>query len=235
MDVARLSLMSVVRSFYYATTSVSENVFRQTEFADSEYRRLVWWRDGMPDSSDSPTDLELVDAINGGDHDAFETLYYRYNDWVTQLAYRFTGNHDDALDVLQETFAYLVRKFPGFELTARMTTFLYPAVRNLSIAARKKRQQATSSDENLDLFPQAVEEDMTVRDDFSELLNSLSDAHREILLLRFVDDLTQPEIAETLQLPLGTVKSRLHHAVHAVKNSPAVAALLARERSKPAD
>lgn len=186
---------------------------------------------GMPAAADNPTDLELVDAINGGDQQAFATLYHRYKDWVTSLAFRFTGNHDDALDVLQETFAYLVRKFPGFELTAQMTTFLYPAVRNLSIAARKKRVRATSSDENLDLFPQAEEEDTTARDDFSNMLSSLSDAHREILLLlmRFVDDMTQPEIAAALELPLGTVKSRLHHAVQSVKNSPAVAAMLARE------
>lgn len=181
----------------------------------------------MSDDLDNQTDLQLVAAINVGDHDAFTTLYHRYKDWVVSLAFRFTGNHDDALDVLQETFAYLVRKFPGFELTAQMTTFLYPAVRNLSIAARRKKQRATSSDENLDLFPQAEPTDSTNRDEFAEMLASLSDAHREILLMRFVDDLTQPEIAAALDLPLGTVKSRLHHAVQAVRNSPAVAAFLA--------
>lgn len=186
----------------------------------------------MPVAPDNRTDIELVDAINVGDQDAFAVLYHRYKDWVTGLAFRFTGNHDDALDVLQETFAYVVRKFPGFELTAQMTTFLYPAVRNLSIAARKKRQRATSRGENLDLFPQKNQEDTTARDDFSEMLNSLSDAHREILLMRFVDDMTQPEIAAALELPLGTVKSRLHHAVQAVRNSPAAAALVAREQSK---
>ena len=58
-----------------------------------------------------------------------------------RLATRFTGNADDALDVLQETFAYFFRKFPGFVLSAKMTTFLYPVLRNLSIAARKKRSR----------------------------------------------------------------------------------------------
>ena len=181
----------------------------------------------MADEPNKQTDLQLVAAINAGDQDAFAVLYHRYRDWVTGLAYRFTNHHDDSLDVLQETFAYLVRKFPGFELTAQMTTFLYPAVRNLSIAARKKRQRATSSDENLDVFPVAPQEDSLARDEFTQLLNSLSDAHREILLMRFVDDLTQPEIAAALEVPLGTVKSRLHHAVQAVKTSPAVAMLLA--------
>ena len=174
----------------------------------------------------SLSDLELVDAINRGDQQAFATLYHKYKDWVHGLAFRFTGHHDDSLDVVQETFAYLVRKFPGFELTAQMTTFLYPAVRNLSIAARRKRQKATSAEEDLDLFPKAEAEDTSARDDFSAMLSSLSDAHREILLMRFVDDMTQPEIAAALEMPLGTVKSRLHHAIQSVKNSPAVATLL---------
>lgn len=177
--------------------------------------------------SDQSSDEELVAAINSGDQAAFAVLYHRHKDWVLSLAFRFTGNHDDALDVMQETFSYLVRKFPGFELTARMTTFLYPAVKNLSIAARKKRQRATGGGENLDLF--CAEQDdasTTDREDFAALLSGLSDSHREILLMRFVDDLTQPEIAQALELPLGTVKSRLHHAVNAVRNSPALAAIL---------
>ena len=180
----------------------------------------------MAHEADNRTDLELVAAINDGDEHAFEVIYVRYRDWVTNLAYRFTGHHDDALDVMQETFAYFVRKFPGFELTAQITTFFYPAVRNLSIAARKKRQRSTSSEENFDLFAEPEADESLHRDEFSEMLKSLSDAHREILLMRFVDNMTQPEIAEALDLPLGTVKSRLHHAVQAVRNSPAVAALL---------
>ena len=180
----------------------------------------------MSQADDSQTDLELIALINDGDQNAFAILYNRYKDWVVGLAYRFTGHHDDALDVMQETFSYLVRKFPGFELTAQMTTFLYPAVRNLSIAARKKRQRATSSEENFDLFAETEAGGDPDRDEFASLLKSLSDNHREILLMRFVDDMTQPEISEALGLPLGTVKSRLHHAVQAVKNSPAAMKLM---------
>lgn len=180
----------------------------------------------MTDDLEKLTDLELIAAINNGDDAAFAVIYHRYKDWVAGLAYRFCGHHDDAMDVLQETFAYFVRKFPGFVLTAQMTTFLYPAVRNLSIAARKKRHRATSSEENFDLFAEREAEDSLQRDEFSDLLKSLSDNHREILLMRFVDDMTQPEIADALGIALGTVKSRLHHAVQAVKNSPVVAGLL---------
>ncbi|HEY2329127.1 MAG TPA: sigma factor, partial [Verrucomicrobiae bacterium] len=79
------------------------------------------------------TDLELIAAINGGDTSAFEVLYLRYRDWVTGLAHRFTEDNDLALDVLQETFLYFLKKFPGFVLTAQLKTFLYPVVKNLSI------------------------------------------------------------------------------------------------------
>src|SRR3954463_11935973 len=91
-------------------------------------------------------DQSLVDALNAGDSRAFDAIYFRYRDWVVRLATRFTGNADDALDVLQDTFAYVFRKFPGFRLTASMTTFLYPVVKNLSIAARRKRMRMVSTD-----------------------------------------------------------------------------------------
>ena len=102
--------------------------------------------------ADQPGDAELVAAINQeGSHAAFETLYRRHRDWTVNLAFRFTGDEALALDVMQETFLYLLRKFPGFELRASLRTFLYPAVRNLSIAARRKagRCQAGSGEEDL--------------------------------------------------------------------------------------
>lgn len=176
------------------------------------------------ESNTDLTDQQLVFAINQGESEAFETLYYRYRDWVMRLAWRFTGNETDALDVLQETFAYVVRKFPGFELTASMTTFLYPAVRNLAIAANRRRRRFAGSDQLTDRF-EADNSPQADRSEWESLLGSLSDSHREILLMRFVDDMTQPEIAAALDIPLGTVKSRLHHAVEAVRRLPQFAEL----------
>src|SRR6267142_3691695 len=100
------------------------------------------------DSLEARSDLELIAAMNRGDAAAFETLYFRYRDWVVSLAHRFTDDSEAALDVMQETFLYFLRKFPGFRLTASLKTFLYPAVRNLSIAARNKasRYQATATE-----------------------------------------------------------------------------------------
>lgn len=172
----------------------------------------------MPDGE--PSDLDLVRAINAGDARAFETLYYRYRDWVVRLARRSTGDDADALDVMQETFTYLYRKFPGFVLTARVTTFLWPVVRNLSLQARRKRAMSLAIDDAaLDLPAKAP---ATGPDDLMDVLSSLSHEHRQVVLMRFVDDLSMEEIAQLLSVPVGTVKSRLHHAIGQLRENPRV-------------
>ena len=88
-------------------------------------------------------------------------------------------------------------------------------------ATRRKRQRsATDASDTLALIPEPLWTESADRNELTQALASLSDNHREILLMRFVDDMTQPEIATALNVPLGTVKSRLHHAVQAVKQSP---------------
>lgn len=173
-----------------------------------------------PEIPDAPTDQQLIAALNTGDADAFEPLYLRYRDWTVALAHRFTGDESLALDVMQETFLYLLKKFPGFHLTAQMKTFLYPAVKNLSIAARHKasRVQSTEAEQHhLTQLP-ATEITFTNSAELSAALANLSQGHREVLLLRFVDDLSLAEIAEATSIPLGTVKSRLHHALETLRS-----------------
>jgi RNA polymerase sigma-70 factor, ECF subfamily len=170
-------------------------------------------------AGDAPSDCELITAINGGDAAAFEILYHRYREWVTGLAFRFTGDNDAALDVLQETFLYVLRKFPGFRLSANFKTFLYPAVRNLSIAARRKAERYQASEEalqQLENAPAPISSDLA-SDDLSTVLAGLPEEQREVVLLRFVDGLSLNEISEAMAIPLGTVKSRLHNALHALR------------------
>src|SRR5436190_9901304 len=167
---------------------------------------------------DPRSDPQLIAAINDGDAAAFEVLYYRHRDWVVNLAHRFTGNEDLALDVLQETFLYFLRKFPGFKLTANLKTFFYPAIKNLSIAARRKagRYQSTETEQQqLEQPPAATPADHP--GDLAAALANLSADHREVLLLRYVDGLQLAEIAEATGVPLGTVKSRLHHALESLR------------------
>jgi len=163
------------------------------------------------------TDDELIARANLGEAAAFEELYRRYRDWVVRLALRFTATEEDAYDVLQETFAYFFRKFPGFELTAALKTFLYPVVKHIALDLRRKRRPAADVDELAEVLPApAVSESAS---DVARILESLPPLHREVALLRFVDDLSLPQIAAALDVPLGTVKSRLHHAVAALRKA----------------
>ena len=165
------------------------------------------------------SDQELIELANGGDPDAFEALYHRYRDWVYRLAWRFTGNGQDALDVLQETFTYLLGKFPGFELTAAMTTFLYPVVKHLSAAIRSKNRRFESDEEVLTELASAESQETELsRSELAGVLTILPDAQREVLLMRFIDAMSLQEIAEVLDIPLGTVKSRLHNALQTLRN-----------------
>src|SRR5205823_10785951 len=133
----------------------------------------------MPPPADPRSDQELIADINAGDAAAFDALYYRYRDRALRLAVRFTGDHDDALDVLQETFAYLFRKFPGFVLTAQMTTFLYPVVRNLSLAARRKRRSTEAINEEMPGFVAAGDAE-AARSELAAAMANLSAVHREV-------------------------------------------------------
>lgn len=171
---------------------------------------------------DSQSDLDLIAAINNGDDASFEVLYRRYRDWVVRLAYRFTGQEDLALDVLQDTFLYFLQKFPGFVLTANLKTFLYPAVKNLSIAARRKSARYQSTPAELDYLKTlaALDAHDSEKSRLAAALGHLSEEHRETLLLRFVDDLELAEIAQAMEVPVGTVKSRLHTALSILRQDP---------------
>ena len=170
--------------------------------------------------SDPRSDEELVAAGNAGDAAALQALYHRYRDWAASLAYRFTGDRDSAQDVVQEAFTYLFSKFPGFRLRARLTTVLYPAVRNTALAVRRKKRPEAAG-ETLELFaaPEpsgAMAGDTPNSGALAAAVGRLSNGHREVLLMRVVDDMSLAEIALALGIPEGTVKSRLYYAKKAL-------------------
>jgi RNA polymerase sigma factor (sigma-70 family) len=122
-------------------------------------------------SADDPrTDAELVADANAGDAAAFEAIYLCHRDWVLRVACRFTHDQSEALDVLQETFLLLLRKFPGFELTSRMTTFLYPVIRHTALAPRRKssRERQQAHREDLEHLPdRSAPQDKLIGDDLA--------------------------------------------------------------------
>jgi RNA polymerase sigma-70 factor (ECF subfamily) len=176
-------------------------------------------------SDDPRPDDTLIALINQGEMEAFEALYRRHRNWVMGLACRIAGDHNLALDVLQEVFLYVLRKFPGFRLGCQFRSFLYPAVRNLAIAAREKAARSQAGDaielDQLEAQPMA-RNNPSERVVLADALKTLPEPQREVLLLRFVDGFSLEEIGTVLEVPTGTVKSRLHHALAALRKDPRI-------------
>ena len=175
---------------------------------------------------DPRSDAELVRAANAGEDGAFAALYVRYRDWVVALAFRLSGSREDAFDIAQEVFLWLLHSFPGFELRAKMKTVLYPAVRNAAITRGRKRRREPPLDAAAPLAAKHISASSS-DSERTEALQALGDVlaqlppiHREVLILRFGDDLSLEEISMAMGLPLGTVKSRLHHALHSLRENP---------------
>jgi RNA polymerase sigma-70 factor, ECF subfamily len=177
-----------------------------------------------PHPSGDPADQDLIAGINAGEDEAFERLYHRHREWVFRMACRISGSEHLAQDVVQEVFRYFLGKFPGFELRCELRTFLYPAIRNLALASLRGQRRFVGGEAGATVIDRvAAPADATCGNhDLQQIIARLSPDHREILLLRFVDGMTLPEIATLAGIPLGTAKSRLHHALAALRSDPNV-------------
>lgn len=183
----------------------------------------------MPDqrrhATDTRPDVLLVQLAARGDETAFVALFHRHKDYVARVASRYTRDHETALDVVQETFAYLARKLPSLVLTAKLTTYLFPIAKNLALSATRKDRirLRLATGEGAQAEPAAPSP--PTRGDptcLEAMVESLPDHQREVLLMRFADDMSLLEIAAALDIPEGTVKSRLHLAIKALKQDPKI-------------
>lgn len=174
------------------------------------------------------TEQELIRAAAAGDEDAFGKLVEQYQRKVYHLALRMCGQEEDAADVAQEAFLAAWRGLPAFRGEAGFATWLYRLTSNAAIdhLRRVKRQRGDVSldDEDLGLDapdqapgPQERAEGQELRQAVSEGLGRLSDDHRQVLVLREVQGMRYEEIAEALDLDLGTVKSRIARARGALR------------------
>lgn len=171
---------------------------------------------------------ELVRAAAGGDEEAFAQLVALHEKKVYNLALRMCGNPEDAWDAAQEAFLAAWRGLPAFRGEAGFSTWLYRLTSNAAIdlLRRTKRQRGESSldDEALGIdavdrapSPQERAEESELRGAVTEGLARLTDSHRQALVLREVQELSYEEIAQVLEVDLGTVKSRISRARSALR------------------
>ena len=169
-------------------------------------------------------ELLLISRARGGDREAFGELVEQYRDNVYRLAYHMCGNAYDADEAAQEAFVAAWRALPNFRGDAKFSTWLYRLTTNaaIDVMRREKRHQTVGDGEMMELAddadsPQEMVERTEQQEAVQKALAILSEEYREVLLLRYMEELDYAEIAEVLQLPSGTVKSRINRAKAALK------------------
>ena len=133
------------------------------------------------------------------------------------LAWRFTRKDDVALDCLQETFAYILRKTPNLKLTAKITTFLYPVVLHLSMAALNKKTLLPLEAATDEPIYEKEDRLFDKQSDLAVVLSNLPPKQQEIIFMKYFDGLTIEEISKALNIPKGTVKSRINNALRILR------------------
>jgi RNA polymerase sigma-70 factor, ECF subfamily len=165
------------------------------------------------------SDSELMQQIVSGNQFAFNELYHRYKDRMYYYFFRMLGNSAElANDFLQELFMKIIEKPESFNAIYNFSTWLYSVANNMCKneyrrqAVRKEYQSIESTETKLDFISETTIEPDQLIEKIFQTLNELGEEHQSAFLLRYREGFSIREVAEILQLPEGTVKSRLHYA-----------------------
>ena len=174
----------------------------------------------------------LIRRAQRGDADAFEQLLLEHQKNVYNLCYRMAGNPDDAMDLSQETFLRAWRCLDQYQFASAFSTWLYRLCSNICIdfLRRRRRQQTVpltfedaDGEEQTYAVPDAqplpeeqVELQLT-RETLAAAMAQLLPEHRAVLQLRVVNEMSYEQIADVLDIQIGTVKSRLSRARNQLK------------------
>ena len=173
----------------------------------------------------SADDQRLIAACLEGDTTAFGLLVRRYQDRLFNTVFRLLDSAEDAQDVVQEAFLHAYQSLDSFKGDSLFFTWLYRIAVNAAISLKRKRRVVLSIDgtrhgeagsEPLDPSEESrpghaleqAEQEKRVR----MALNKLSPEHRAVLIMKDMEGQKYEAIAEVLQVPIGTVRSRLHRA-----------------------
>lgn len=171
------------------------------------------------------SDAEVLTEVAAGNIDAYGKIVARYRGRLYNFVFRFVGDRETAEDIVQETFLRAFRKRREYRAIANFSTWLFTIAGNLakSELRRRKRWRLFSlhrddeSDTGIELpdetlRPDRVAESSLADDQIQDAIASLPDNYRQVILLRDVEGMAYQEIAEIVDCPVGTVKSRVNRA-----------------------
>ncbi|HOJ04809.1 MAG TPA: sigma-70 family RNA polymerase sigma factor [Bacteroidota bacterium] len=174
---------------------------------------------------DTLSDEELMLLFQRDVRPAYDILVGRFKDPLMNYIYRFVGNSNDAADILQETFLRVYKKKMLYKTIARFSTWIYTIAGNLAKSELRKAHrkghiplviERENDDDYVlplhdeDPLPDRSANSALIYDRIHAALATLPEAFREAVILRDVQDLSYEEIAEIIEMPIGTVKSRIN-------------------------
>ena len=179
------------------------------------------------DGSQSSHDEHLMVCYQRGDIDAFALLYDRYSALIASYLHRMSGSADLAEALAQETFLRVVEHRDRFDPARRFRSWLYTIARNLLRDEWKRRSRSPVGDESFETELAAGSspspaELAELSEDRARLLRALGElpaAQREVVILHEFERLTCREIAEMTEEPVGTIRSRIFHALSALRRA----------------
>lgn len=171
------------------------------------------------------TDEDVMEQLQGGVVPAFDIIVNRYKDRLHNFLYRYTHNHEDCEDLVQETFLRVYRSRHSYQRIAKLSTWIYTIALNLAKSMYKKKQRMSlisihaddsdPDDREFEITDTTILQDDELHLKFSmekleKALLELNDDFREAIILRDIQQLTYEEIAEITGTAMGTVKSRIN-------------------------
>jgi len=166
------------------------------------------------------SDDDLVERCRTGDESAFRTLVDRHKRPVFALVARLAPDQSLVDDLAQEVFIRVYRGLPYFRGTARLSTWIYRIVVNLCSEARSHRRLLVSIDDTDERgrrthepgAPDPSYRDLEFRDRLEKAMAELPENYRVLVAAHYLDGVKYEDLADTLEMPLGTVKTQLHRA-----------------------
>ncbi|MBN2365670.1 MAG: sigma-70 family RNA polymerase sigma factor [Calditrichaeota bacterium] len=175
------------------------------------------------DKKSTVSDEQLIARFQLGDVQAYDILVRRYKDQLLNFVYRFVGNRTDAEDIVQETFLRVYKNKHMYKEIAKFSTWVYTIAGNLAKTElrRRKRHKIFSvsnfvnEERDYDIPDKShspeKKVDSTIQEDIiQKAIEKLPSKFREVIILRDIQGFAYEEISQILDIPLGTVKSRVN-------------------------
>ncbi len=171
------------------------------------------------DSSDQLIEQVLVLRCQIGDKDAFAELIERYQAPLRYFISRLSANAEMTEDIFQDTWLTVIRRIHSLKKIDAFSTWLYRIARNKVYQQLRRKKKLAELDENI-AVPNNTENDVFSPEDAAKIhrcLKELRPEHKEVLMLRFLEQMSYEQISQVINCRLGTVKSRIHYAKLALK------------------